>query len=87
MKGKKELRFLTTLCEKTVPMARIAPSQVDIEAAMIATRAHPPKNAGASCVSILMNALGSGSHNAQVGNARALEQVSVSNIARAVSGP
>ena len=47
-KGKKEPKFLMILCEKTVPMARIAPSQVDIEAATIATNIHPPKKAGAS---------------------------------------
>lgn len=53
-------------------MAKIAPSHVDMDAATIPMRHQPPKKAGASCVSSLINAFGSGSHRAQVGRARAI---------------
>lgn len=71
-KGKKLEQFLMTLCERTVPMAKIAPSQVDILALTIPIKPQPPRKAGATFVSNLITAPSSGSHNAHVGRPRAM---------------
>ena len=34
------------LCENTVPSARMAPSEVDMDAATMPSRPHPPRKAG-----------------------------------------
>ena len=64
-----------TLCENTVPMARMAPSHVDIDAATIPIKAHAPKKLGASWVRSFTYAKASGFHMAQVGKPRIGEQV------------
>ena len=69
------------LCENTVPRAWMAPSEVDMDAATIPSRPHPPRNAGGTVVSILMNALGSGFHIAHVGRSKIALHVSASNSA------
>jgi hypothetical protein len=70
--------FRSTLWLSTVPIAKIAPSHVDIDAERIPIRPHPPRKTGILCVSSLMTASGSGSHKAQVGNPSAIWQVCVS---------
>jgi len=67
--------FLMMLCEKTVPMASIAPSQVDIDAATIPTKHQAPSTGGASCVRSLRKARLSGFQRAQVGSSRIVEHV------------
>ena len=64
------------LCEKTVPRAKIAPSEVDMDAATMPSKPHPPRNAGGTVVSILINAFGSGFHIAHVGRSSSGEHVS-----------
>ena len=83
------LRLRRMLCEHTVPIARIAPSDVLIDAATMPMRHQPPMKVGASCVSSLRFAIGSGSHIAHVGRSRMREHVSASNSAGAAqpSGP
>ena len=62
---------------------------VDIDAATMPMRHQPPTNDGASCVSSLRFAIGSGSHIAHVGRSSTREHVSASNSAGAAqpSGP
>jgi len=45
--GKHDTNCRNTLCAITVPMAKMAPSAVDILAAMIPIIHQPPKNGGA----------------------------------------
>ena len=63
----------------TVPMAKIAPSAVDMEAATIPIKHQAPRKAGASCVKSLMKAESSGIQAPQVGRPRMSEHVSASN--------
>ena len=80
-------KWRTTLWENTVPSARMAPSEVDMDAATMPRRPQAPRNAGGSVVSSLMKALGSGFHAAHVGRSRIVEQVSASKSAYLESGP
>lgn len=40
--GSSDFTFRRMLCDQTVPIARIAPSPVDIDAATMATNSQPP---------------------------------------------
>ena len=75
------------LCDHTVPMAKIAPSAVDMEAATIPIRHQAPKKGFVSCVKSLIKASGSGNHSPQVGSPRISEHVSALNSAWTESGP
>lgn len=69
------------LCDHTVPIAKIAPSAVDMEAATIPMRHQAPKTEFVSCVKSLIKAKLSGTHSAQVGSPRISEHVSALNSA------
>lgn len=72
---------------KTVPSARIAPSLVEREAETMAKRHQAPSQWGACWVRRWRKALSSGSHSAQDGRPRSVEQESGLNWACTESGP
>mmetsp|Transcript_24818 Transcript_24818/g.37085 ORF Transcript_24818/g.37085 Transcript_24818/m.37085 type:complete len:101 (+) Transcript_24818:746-1048(+) len=84
---KLNLTWRSRLLLSTVPMASMAPSAVDMEAATIPMRHQPPRKEGILCVSTLMKASASGTHMAHVGSKRISEHVSGSNTAKEESGP
>ena len=70
-----------------MPIAKMAPSHVDMLAATIPIIAHAPSPGGTSFTSSFTKAFSSGSHSAHVGSPSPVWQLSVSNEARAESGP
>jgi hypothetical protein len=87
MRGNHRSNCRTMLLAQTVPMARIAPSAVDMEAAAIPIMHQAPKKGGAWWINSLMNASCSGFQRPQVGKPSGPEHESASNVACTESGP